>query len=381
MRRIGNLWPELVSFENLYAAYLKARRGKRTQRAVARFEFLAERELAELQEELESHRYRPAPYRTFMIRDPKPRLISAAPFRDRVVHHALCNVLEPIFERTFIDDSYACRKGKGTHAAVRRYQQFACRNRYVLKCDVRKFFPSVDHQIPLERLARKIKDRDVLWLAELIIAHSNRQEDVAWFFPGDDLFTVAERRRGLPIGNQTSQFFANVMLDPLDHFIKERLGCRCYVRYVDDFVLLENDKERLAGWREEIERFLLGLRLWLHPGKRVISRTADGIRFLGYRVWPSHRLLPKSNVHRFRRRLRAMQRRFAAGMLGGREIRQRIMAWMGHARQADTWRLRNELFASTIFIGPAANRSCSSGGLLEQQCQERPLGESQQEHA
>ena len=163
--------------------------------AVEAFEFDLEKNLVSLRRDLLERTYLPGPFRTFTITDPKPRLISAAPYRDRVVHHALCNVLEPIFERSFVFDSYACRRGKGTHAAVDRYTAFARKNRCVLKCDVRKFFPSVDHAMLLERLARKIKDPDAMWLAGVIVKHSNPQEDVPGFFPGHDLFTTLERPR------------------------------------------------------------------------------------------------------------------------------------------------------------------------------------------
>jgi retron-type reverse transcriptase len=349
MKRYGHLWPELISFANLHRAALKACRGKRDRPAVLRFHFDLERELWRLHEELASHSYRPGSHRTFTIHEPKPRLISAAPYRDRVVHHALCNVLEPIYERSFIFDSYACRAGKGTHAAVRRCQHFARRFRYVLKADVRKFFPSVDHAILKATLARKIKDPHVLRLAGRIIDHARPQEPVLSWFPGDDLFTPLERRRGLPIGNQTSQFFGNVYLDPLDHFLKDRLGVGGYVRYVDDFVIFSDDKGELGRVRAEVCRFLGRLRLDLHPNKSVIAPTAHGINFLGYRVFPTHRLLSKRNVHRFRRRLRRMQVEFADGSIAPDRLRTRIMSWIGHARQADTYRLRATLFQGHPF--------------------------------
>ena len=216
MKRYGHLWEGMISFENLLRAAEKARRGKRFKPGAARFFFRLEPELLRLQEELANLTYRPGPYRTFTIYEGKPRQISAAPFRDRVVHHALTGILEPIFERSFIHDSYACRKGKGTHAAVNRCQHFARRHAYVLKADVRKYFPSIDHAILKELIARRIKDPSVLHLVSTIIDHSNPQPSVIAWFPGDDLFTPIERRRGLPLGNQTSQFFANVYLDPLD---------------------------------------------------------------------------------------------------------------------------------------------------------------------
>jgi RNA-directed DNA polymerase len=349
MKRHGNLWPTLTSFEHLLRASEIAKRGKRFRPAVARYEFHLEQELLKLQETLQNKTYQPGNYRSFYIYEPKKRLISAAPYRDRIVHHALTGMLEPIFEPTFISDSYACRKGKGTHAAADRCQQFARRFRYVFKADIRKFFPSLDHEILKHQIARKIKDKNVLWLAGLIIDSSNPQEEVQHYFPGDDLFKPGKRRRGIPIGNQTSQFFANVYLDPLDHFVKERLRFKGYVRYVDDFLLFSDDKRQLSEAREQIRQFLTVLRLKLHPRKNTIFPVKEGIRFLGYRVFPTHRLLVKENVWRFLRRVRRMQKDYGDRKTTLPEIKQRLMSWSGHARQADTHRLRTYLFDAISF--------------------------------
>ncbi len=338
-----------MGFRNLLRAARNAARGKRHSANVVRFGFDLENQLVRLQDELVSQTYQPGAYRTFEIFEPKRRLISAAPFRDRVVHHALCNVLEPIFERTFVYDSYACRKGKGTHAAVDRFQHFARRHRYVLKCDLRKFFPSVDHEILKQVVARKIKDRDVLWLVHRIIDSSNTQEPVDCWFPGDDLWTPCERRRGIPIGNQTSQFFANVLLNPFDHFVTEQLGGSGYVRYVDDFAIFGDDKSQLSDIRDRCREHLASYRLRLHPDKSVISRTVDGARFLGFRVFPTHRLLPRENLVRFRQRLRAMQAGFANGDVDLASIRRRLVSWVGHAMHADSSRLQADILHSTIF--------------------------------
>jgi retron-type reverse transcriptase len=216
-------------------------------------------------------------------------------------------------------------------------------------------FPSIDHQILKAALARKIKDPNVLRLAGLIIDHANPQEPVLEWFPGDDLFTPIERRRGLPIGNQTSQFFGNVYLDPLDHFLKDRLRVGGYVRYVDDFLAFSDDKSHLARVRAEIGTFLERLRLVLHPDKSVVFPTRSGINFLGYRVFPTHRLLARANVHRFRRRLRRMQADFAQGAIPIDRVRTRIMSWIGHARQADTHRLRGHLFQAHPFSRATAD--------------------------
>ena len=215
MKRHKDLCPRIHDWDNLVRAYHKARKDKRSKPNVATFELNWEQHLLGLEQELREGSWQPGAYRTFWIHDPKTRPISAAPFRDRVVHHAICNVIEPVFEPTFIHDSYACRVGKGTHAAVDRYTEFCRRvlrlggEGYVLKCDLRKFFPSLDHEILLDILARKIGCRRTLDLLRLIVESSNPQEPVAAYFPGDDLFTPHERRRGLPIGNLTSQFFAN----------------------------------------------------------------------------------------------------------------------------------------------------------------------------
>lgn len=367
MKRSNGLWDELVSFENLFLAYRKARRGKRSRPAVERFEFHREIELARLQQELMNDAYQPGGYQTFLLHDTKPRMISAAPFRDRIVHHALCNVLEPIFERSFIFDSYASRKEKGTHRAIHRYQHFARKNAYVLKCDVRQFFPSIDHQILKERLARKIKEDRVLHLADLIIDNSNPQAEVPGYFPGDDLLTSMERRRGLPIGNQTSQCFGNVYLDALDHFIKETLRCRFYLRYVDDFVVLENDREKLADIRDQIEGFLLGMRLWLHPRKRVISSTGKGIRLLGFRVWPGRIWIPHETLRRVRRRFRHFQAKFQQREMDLVTIRQRLCGWLGHARTLSSDGYRSRILRDIVFRRTATEESFCSRRLLVQQ--------------
>ena len=240
MKRHGDLWQKLIGFPNLLAASTLARRGKRKRADVAQFHFKLESNLWCLHEELLEKRYRPKPYYTFEIFDPKHRVISAAPYRDRVVHHALCRVLEPIFEPTFIFDSYACRKGKGVHAALDRTNRFMRNICYVLKCDVRKFFPSLNHQILKNLIAHKIKDPHVLWLVDRIIDGSNLQESLDVGLPSDELTPSERCRHGLPIGNQTSQFFANVYMNPWDHFVKEVLRCKSYIRYCDDFLVFSN---------------------------------------------------------------------------------------------------------------------------------------------
>jgi retron-type reverse transcriptase len=276
-------------------------------------------------------------------------MISAAPYRDRVVHHALCNIIAPLFERTFIFDSYANRVGKGTHAAILRYQQFAQQNQLALKCDVKKYFPSIDLEILKTEIRRTIACPDTLWLIDRIIDGSNEQESVLEYFPGDDLLTPGERRRGLPIGNLTSQFFANVYLNRFDHFVKEILRCPFYLRYVDDSVALSNDKNWLWEIKRAMEKFLEGWRLRLHEHKCQIRRTDQGVTFLGFRVFPDHRLLRRDNIVRARRRLRRLQTQYAEGEKSLDDVTRAIHGWLGHAGFGDTFSLREQLFEAHPF--------------------------------
>jgi RNA-directed DNA polymerase len=354
MKRVGNLWDGLTSFANLLAAAEAAAAGKRRRPDVAAFLMNLEPELMRLQRELVADDYRPGPYRTFAIRDPKPRQISAAPFRDRVVHHALTAVLNPIFERRFSRNSYACRVGKGTHKALEAAREGVRRFPYALKLDVRKYFASIDHRILNERLARTIKCKPTLALASRIVAGSNPagsnpQEEVVRYFPGDDLFTPFERRRGLPLGNQTSQFFANVYLDNLDRLIDERLRPGVWARYVDDLVLFEGDKQRLRLMREAVERELSAARLELHPGKSRIWRCRDGVTFLGWRLFPGGARLAPGNGVRFGRRLKRMREDWAAGLTEWEQVEQSVRAWIAHASWGNTLVLRERLLARFAF--------------------------------
>jgi retron-type reverse transcriptase len=349
MKRFGNLWAKVTAFENLLLASRKARRGKRFWPNVLNFEADLEENLLLLQQKLTSKTYRPGPYRVFYIKEPKPRMISASPYIDRVVHHALCNIIEPIFDRTFTSDSFANRKGYGTHRALRRFTAYARKSSYLLQCDIRRYFPSIDHAILKILIRRKIKCVDTLWLIDLIIDHSNSQEPINHFFPGDDLLTVTNRRIGLPMGNLTSQFFANVYLNGLDHFIKETLRIDWYVRYVDDFALFDNDSSRLALARQQLEAYLLDLRLVLHPVKTQLVQTRLGANFLGFRVLPNQVRIRTENLRRARHRIRRLQSAFAKGKVALDRVMASMRSWNAHLAHGDTWRLRERLFDKFVF--------------------------------
>jgi hypothetical protein len=379
MKRAGNLWPELVSMPNLLEAARAAARGKRNRPDVARFLLDLEPELLQVRRELIDGSYRPGAYRTFTVLEPKPRMISAAPFRDRVVHHALTRVLEPVFERRFTRDSYACRRGYGTYAALERAKEGCARYPYALKCDVRKYFPSIDHEILKELLARVVKCRRTLDLASAIIDGSNPQEEAAFYFEGDDLYSPFERRRGLPLGNQTSQFFANVYLNPLDHFVARQLRPAGYIRYVDDFILFGGDKRVLAGFLPRIREIAARLRLRIHAGKSRVYRSCDGVSFLGWILFPDRARLAPSNLSRFRRRLRWIERRFAARRMTWPEVVQRVRGWNAHASHGNTWKICGQVYERTIFSLAGRCQTCGAGRFMEQQSQERPRVQPQQE--
>ncbi len=370
MKRCGGLWPQLTGWENLLSSALSAARGKRKRPDVAQFLFNLESNVCSLQRELLAGRWEPGEYRTFWIRDPKARMISAAPFRDRVVHHAVTRVLETVFEPRFTASSFASRKGFGQHQALRKARGACQRYRYVLKCDIRKYFPSMDHLVLKELLERAVKCRPTLDLVAAIIDCSNAQEEVSAWFPGDTLFTPLERPKGLPIGNQTSQFFANVYLNALDHFVLRVLRPELYLRYVDDFVLFGDDKTELASMRGAIVTRLEGLRLELNEGKSRVYRCADGVTFLGWRLFPGYARLPRRNVVGMRRRLRRIREEFHSAKMNFTDIQRRISAWLGHAAFGDTWKLRRKLFEGFILV--AAERSRGARGFVEQQYQERP---------
>jgi len=349
VKRVGGLWPWIVTWENLVLAAQKAQRGKRTRHDVLRFNFRQEAELLALQEELSQGTYRPGPFRVHWITRPKLRQISAAPYRDRVVHHALMNVLEPILERHFHPHSFACRKSKGTHAAADHLQRLMRRYRYALQCDIRKFFPSVDHALLKGDFPRLIKDRRALALMDLIVDHSNEQESAVAWLAGDDLWTPMERRRGLPLGNLTSQWFANWFLTGLDHHVTGPLRIAGYVRYCDDFILLDDDRGKLGDAANMVKDWLAGKRLLLHARRLRVSPVCAGLPFVGFRVWPTHRLLKKDNVRAFRRRVRWMQRAYARGEIEWEDVKMRLNSWLGHAKQADSGRLVRRVSADWTF--------------------------------
>ncbi len=290
--------------------------------------------------------YNPQPLKQFSIKDPKTRLISAAPFRDRVVHHALCNVIEPIFEKIFIYDSYANRKGKGTYAALNRFDYFKrkvsgngkilpdAKNSnhvygYVLKADIRHYFDSVDHKVMMQIISKRIKDEKMLWLIQKILENHSLQ-------------------KGMPLGNMTSQFFANVYLNELDYFVKHELKAKYYIRYVDDFVILDASKQKLELYKAEISEFLKTIKLELHPQKSNIVPLHSGATFLGFRVFYNYKLLKRSNARRIPCRLQNLIDNYADCIIGKDEIYESFEGWNAYAMHASTYKFRMCLMRKLI---------------------------------
>ena len=253
-----------------------------------------------------------------------------------MVHHALCNVIEPIWERRFVFDSYANRVGKGTHKAILRCNEFSRRYGYVLQCDVEQFFPSIDHQILFGQLARLVDDPRTLELIRKILKSGEGVQageyEMRWF-DGDGM-EAQSRPRGLPIGNLTSQFWANVYLNSFDHFVKRELRCPAYVRYVDDFLLFSDDLGQLHDWKRKIQARLAGLRLTLHEPQTYPVK--NGIPFLGFCIYPEHRRLKRRRGIAFQRRFRHLFQQWVAGAIPAQCVEESVRSWKAHAAWGDT---------------------------------------------
>lgn len=316
-KRVGQLYDSLTSWSNLYLAYKKACKHKKSKAETAEWMYHCEKYLFELQAELREQRYQPQPYKYFKIKEPKERIISVAAFRDRVVHHALVNIIEPHFEAAFIKDSYATRKGKGLHLAVSAAQGYARQHQWYLKLDIRKFFASINHDILLGLICRKIKDPAVISLCRIILSNQTVSMGL-------------EESRGLPVGNLTSQFFANIYLNKLDHFVKQALGFRAYVRYMDDFILFSDDPQELKQALKRIESFIQDqLELRLKPKSVQLNRVCLGIPYLGYRIFPQLLRVRRENLKRCINGIEKSEQAYIKGKISAELLYQSTRSRMG----------------------------------------------------
>ena len=342
MKTYKNLYQKLCSFNNLFDAYRKARRGKTKRRYVLEFNKNLKSNLDKLQYELINQIYEPRELTKFIIRDPKTRKICKADFRDRIVHHALVNVLRPIYENVFIYDSYASRKTKGHHKALERFDYFKRKVSnngrkssgvkdnnyvcgYVLKADIEHYFDNINHRKLIEIINKRVNDSKVIWLTNQILKNYKTSQ-----------------RKGMPLGNYTSQFFANVYLNELDYFIKHRLKARYYIRYVDDFVILHQSKEQLEIWKEKINNFLMNeLILKIHRDKSHIIPMHKGVGFVGFRVFYYYKLLKNSNIQQTKRKL--INWKLNKDSFDRNKLIEKIKGWLAHAKHGNTYNLRRNL--------------------------------------
>lgn len=334
----GCLFEQILDFDNLLSAAYSCRRGKARKESTLKFFDNLEENILALHNELIWGTYEASPYYQFFVYEPKRRLVSAPNFRDRVVHRSIYDRLYHLFDKTFIDDSYACRVGKGTHKGADRAQRFIQRvenkhgKAYALKADISRYFSSINHEILKGILTKKIsciKTRELLFY--IIDASPSDGDGV-----------------GIPLGNLTSQLFANIYLHELDRYAKHQLKAKLYVRYMDDFVVIHHNKEYLHDLRTKIEQFLrVNLQLKTNRKTQVFPigvKNGRSLDFLGYRIYSSHRLLRKCSVKRIKAKLKKYHRRFAAGQMSLHEINPKLQSWFGHASHANTANLRTSLF-------------------------------------
>ncbi|MGC9610948.1 MAG: reverse transcriptase/maturase family protein [Minisyncoccia bacterium] len=334
MRIYKNIFEQIISPENLFSAWDVFKQDKRNRPDVLQFEWRLEENIFQLHRDLKEKFYKHGPYAGFYITDPKQRHIHKATVRDRILHHAVFSVVNPIFEPTFIPTSFSCRVGYGTHKGVealknitRKVSQNNTNRCFVLKCDVRKFFDSVNHEILLSIIKKRIKDNDAVWLLESIVRSYEST-------PG----------KGIPIGNLTSQLFANVYMNELDQFVKHRLKVKHYVRYTDDFALVSENREELKNLLIPISEFLENeLALKLHPNKSILRSICQGADFLGYVIFPKHRIIRTKTKHRMFRKLEKRMEEYKAGDITKLNFEQSINSYLGVLSHANAHRLQEEL--------------------------------------
>jgi len=350
---IKNIYGEICSYENLYKAYLNARKTKRLREEVLTFTNNLEENLYEIHSELTNHTYKVGQYREFYIHEPKKRLIMALPFRDRVVQWAVYQLLFPIFVKTFIYDSYACIPDKGTHNAMKRLKYWLHQvdrrkeKYYYLKLDVAKYFYRIDHAILLEILNRKIKDKDLLWLLKKFI----QCEETFFGLPLDICIEEISERlsdKGMPIGNLTSQLFANLYLNELDQYCKRELRIHYYVRYMDDVIILSDSKTKLHEIRGLIETFLQE-RLKLNLNKKTAIRPISlGIEFIGYKLWPTHVKLKKASALKMKRRLKQVQELYNDRKIDFEKANSTVQSYFGVLQHCNSFKLKSKVLNSFV---------------------------------
>jgi RNA-directed DNA polymerase len=330
MKRIGYLYEKLLEFENLSRSFRQSFKGSKKQVQNSEYYYFLENKLLQLQAKLQSRTYQPAKYRYFKIYEPKERQISVACFEDRIVHHALVNVLEPLYEKVFIYDSYATRKNKGIHKAIERAQCFLESNKWFLIIDIEKYFASINHNILIKILKRKIKDEKLAGLVEIIIKNNDISQN--------------KEDTGLPIGNLTSQFFANVYLDQFDHYVKEILRLD-YIRYMDDMIFFSDDKQRLKEILKLSKSYLdNNLLLTIKPKSIIINKRLHGLSFLGYRIYPCLIRIKNENIKRMKKKIKIKEWEYQTGKIDQETLSQSVSSMIEFIKTADSVQIRRCIY-------------------------------------
>lgn len=348
------MYDEIISFSSLLAAYYRARKCKRYRDTILRFGYYLESNLLHLQRELQNGYYRPSPYICFTVHDPKKRQVSAPAFRDRVLQHSLVAAIEPLFEKTFIYDSYACRAQKGTHFGLKRFKKFLQAARclhgakaplYCLRMDISKFFASISWDVLLPLIFKQVHcPRTQNLIRKILTTYQFFDEDGEVFDPAPNVINP-DLRRGIPIGNLTSQLFANVYLNELDHFVKDKLGIRWYGRYMDDFLVIHHDKAELIRIEKELRTFLRdNLKLVLSDRKVIIANVKDGIPFIGYRIFYDHILVRGPTLLHMQRKLTRKRQELRQGYVYQDQLIASITSLFGHFKHANSWHLKQQMF-------------------------------------
>lgn len=355
MKRYSDLYSQICSFDNIYKAYLNARKGKRYRQDVLEFTAHLEENLIGIQNELIWKTYQVGRYKEFYVYEPKKRLIMALPFKDRVVQWAIYQVLNPLLDKSFIRHSYACRNGMGTHSAAKRLQHWLRlldrkpNKWYYLKLDISKYFYRVDHAILIKILERRIKDKDLMWLLGTIINSEKAFGLPPGVEPGDCVPEDRLMDKGMPIGNLTSQMFANFYLNELDQFCKHELRIRYYIRYMDDVIILYHDKKYLHSLKSDIEVFLSdSLALDLN-NKTCIRPISTGIDFVGYQLWPTHVKIKKKTALKMKRRLKYLQKAYSRKEVGLDEVNASVQSYLGMLKHCNSYKFKKKLLSELVF--------------------------------
>jgi retron-type reverse transcriptase len=353
-KQIKNVYSTLCTYENLYKAYIQARKCKRYRNEILEFSFNLEENLLDINRELENNTYKVGSYREFYIYEPKQRLIMALPFKDRIVQWGIYQLLNPVFDKSYIYDSYGCRIGKGTLKAIQRLHYWLRlvgkkdKKFYYLKLDVSKYYYRVDHEILIDILKKRVKDNRMIEILKTII---NYKGTLFGLKLNGDVNNLDDRipGKGIPIGNLTSQMFANLYLNELDQYCKRTLSIKYYIRYMDDVIILSDDKKQLHDYKNLIQKFL-ERKLKLNLNKKTAIRPIScGIEFVGYRLWPTHRKLKRGTAKKIKKRLGYFKKAYSRGYITLNGIKPSMQSYLGIMEHFNSYHFRIKIFSNLKF--------------------------------